>query len=285
MALGQEKIKEFIEEKTENITNKIERTPMEKFFLFFLILITISALVLGYLQFKANIEGPLSDSYLRELRVNLRAKYGLLNLNTANTNQIDLIKLKNQDSDLDGLDDYSEIYIYHTSPYLADSDSDGISDKDEISQGTDPNCPTGQDCSVTGSQWTVSNNSNSNYNQNLANTNAAKINLPLDNLDSNSLLDLESKLLSGETTLKDLGIDDPQLQNTFDQIRSGQLQSQNLGDLTPEQKSQTLESLKNLTPAEIRQELIKRGLDKSQVDQIDDQTLKSIFLETLNTYQ
>jgi len=131
----------------------------------------------------------------------------------------------------------------------------------------------------------VNNNSNSNLNQNLANTNAVKNNPQLGNLDANSLLDLETKLLSGETTLKDLGIDDPQLQNTFDQIRNGQLQSQNLGELTPEQKSQTLESLKNLTPAEIRQELIKRGLDKSQVDQIDDQTLTNIFLETLKTYQ
>ncbi len=91
MALGQEKIKDFFEEKTEKFANKIERTPMEKFFLFFLILITISALVLGYLQFKSNIEGPLADSYLRELRGNLRAKYGLLNLNTANTNQVDLV--------------------------------------------------------------------------------------------------------------------------------------------------------------------------------------------------
>ena len=52
------------------------------------------------------------------------------------------------DSDSDGLSDYDEINIYHTSPYLPDSDSDGISDYDEIMAGTDPNCPTGKVCNT-----------------------------------------------------------------------------------------------------------------------------------------
>ncbi len=53
------------------------------------------------------------------------------------------------DSDGDGLSDYDEINVYHTSPYLEDSDSDGILDKQEILQGTDPNCPTGKICTAT----------------------------------------------------------------------------------------------------------------------------------------
>ncbi len=55
-------------------------------------------------------------------------------------------RLKNKDTDRDGLSDYAEIYLYKTSPYLADSDSDGIPDAIEIAQGTNPNCPTGQTC-------------------------------------------------------------------------------------------------------------------------------------------
>jgi len=54
--------------------------------------------------------------------------------------------LKQKDTDHDGLSDYAEINIYKTSPYLADSDSDGIPDAIEIAQGTDPNCPKGQTC-------------------------------------------------------------------------------------------------------------------------------------------
>ncbi len=52
------------------------------------------------------------------------------------------------DSDGDGLSDYDETNIYNTSPYLEDSDSDGINDKQEVAQGTDPNCPEGKICNA-----------------------------------------------------------------------------------------------------------------------------------------
>ena len=52
-------------------------------------------------------------------------------------------RLRSQDTDEDGLSDWDELNVYITSPYLADSDSDGIKDGEEISAGTDPNCPTG----------------------------------------------------------------------------------------------------------------------------------------------
>ncbi|MDP3794275.1 MAG: hypothetical protein Q8R07_06065, partial [Candidatus Uhrbacteria bacterium] len=54
--------------------------------------------------------------------------------------------LKQKDTDHDGLSDYDELYVYRTSPYLADSDSDDISDAIEIAQGADPNCPKGKTC-------------------------------------------------------------------------------------------------------------------------------------------
>lgn len=60
--------------------------------------------------------------------------------------QARILALKNQDTDRDSLNDYDEIAIYKTSPYIADSDSDDLSDYDEIKNGTDPNCPEGQDC-------------------------------------------------------------------------------------------------------------------------------------------
>lgn len=54
--------------------------------------------------------------------------------------------LKTKDTDADGLTDFDETYIYKTSPYLKDSDSDGIDDKTEVTQGDDPNCPKGRQC-------------------------------------------------------------------------------------------------------------------------------------------
>ena len=42
------------------------------------------------------------------------------------------------DTDSDGLSDADEVNVYHTNPLLADTDGDGISDGDEITAGTDP---------------------------------------------------------------------------------------------------------------------------------------------------
>jgi len=53
-----------------------------------------------------------------------------------------------KDTDGDSLSDYDELNIYKTSPYLADTDSDGFKDAEEINSGNDPNCPQGQTCAA-----------------------------------------------------------------------------------------------------------------------------------------
>ena len=272
MALGQEKIKEFFEEKAEALGEKIEKTPMEKFFVFFLIVISISAVVLGYLQFKKNLEQPLFSSYLYDKRSDIREKYQAVNLNTG-INQEEIVKLQNQDSDLDGLDDYSEINIYHTNPYLQDTDNDGILDKQEILAGTDPNCPEGQDCTMA--QFTESDQGfNANLNQTEALTNQPAVDLS----------QLQDLLPSGNINLSDMGISDAQLEQMFGQLSaSGTEDADTLSvQPTPEEQALFLEEMKKLTPAEIRQELISRGMDKTLLDKIDDQTLQQMFLDTLN---
>lgn len=61
----------------------------------------------------------------------------------------DINELRNNDTDQDGLSDFDELYVHSTSPYLPDSDSDGITDSAEIKAGKDPNCPEGQDCNIS----------------------------------------------------------------------------------------------------------------------------------------
>ena len=46
------------------------------------------------------------------------------------------------DSDDDGLGDYAEVITHGTNPNLADSDTDGYSDPQELAAGTDPNLNT-----------------------------------------------------------------------------------------------------------------------------------------------
>ncbi|MEK9155162.1 MAG: hypothetical protein AAB839_00770 [Patescibacteria group bacterium] len=60
--------------------------------------------------------------------------------------QQEMDRLKGEDTDDDGLDDYSELYVYRTSPYLKDSDSDGADDKTEVMNGDDPNCSPTMPC-------------------------------------------------------------------------------------------------------------------------------------------
>ena len=63
-----------------------------------------------------------------------------------NSGEAEIEDLKLIDTDSDSLSDYDEIYVYNTSPYLPDTDSDGYTDSFEISEGSDPNCLPGDNC-------------------------------------------------------------------------------------------------------------------------------------------
>ncbi len=69
-------------------------------------------------------------------------------LNDAERNKKEVAALKAVDTDADGLSDFDELNIFRTSPYIADTDSDGTRDGEEIRRGTSPNCPEGKDCSI-----------------------------------------------------------------------------------------------------------------------------------------
>ncbi|MFA4942905.1 MAG: hypothetical protein WC564_04680 [Patescibacteria group bacterium] len=99
---------------------------------------TVLVMIFGVLQFRYNLYSPFE--YSRNIVATQKTVDTPLDKNNT-----DLTKM---DSDDDGLNDFDEINIYNTSPYLEDSDSDGFSDKDEILNSTDPNCPAGQVCAL-----------------------------------------------------------------------------------------------------------------------------------------
>lgn len=53
------------------------------------------------------------------------------------------------DTDGDGLNDELELQVYGTSPFLPDSDSDGVLDGQEVAAGSSPTC-AGASCDVLG---------------------------------------------------------------------------------------------------------------------------------------
>lgn len=96
------------------------------------------AVVLGFLYIGRHLNAPFQISYTGDRVL------------TSDQQEAEQIRMqKAADTDGDTINDYDELYVYKSSPYLTDSDSDGISDDLEINSGGDPACATGDACQNT----------------------------------------------------------------------------------------------------------------------------------------
>ena len=119
--------------------NLSPRPPLDKNQKIALVVLSVFAVLVVVLwlgQLRSTINRPFADQGTSQLATGEQAENEQA--------------LKNKDTDGDGLTDWNELYLYKTSPYLEDSDSDGFSDKQEIDAGKDPNCPVGRDCGNLG---------------------------------------------------------------------------------------------------------------------------------------
>src|SRR3989338_6195270 len=82
----------------------------------------------------------------RSVKSRLKAPFSLNQKNIIQNADLSLEALKTKDTDHDSLSDYDEQFLYNTSPYIADTDSDGSSDALEVASGADPNCPKNMLC-------------------------------------------------------------------------------------------------------------------------------------------
>jgi hypothetical protein len=98
----------------------------------------ILAVVFGTLYMGTHINAPFKITYTGN---------HLLNADQQQAAQISA--QKKLDTDSDGVNDYDELNVYGTSPYLSDTDGDTIDDGTEISSGGDPTCVTGKICQNT----------------------------------------------------------------------------------------------------------------------------------------
>lgn len=110
--------------------------PQEQLVFFAVILGGIAALIFGIAYAKDHITRPLAFEpvHIKTIEEQEQEK---------------LEELRTKDTDDDKLSDYDELYVWKTSPYIQDSDSDGYDDKTEIESGNDPNCPVGTECRGT----------------------------------------------------------------------------------------------------------------------------------------
>ena len=101
----------------------------------FLLLFAILTIGLAVLQLRNTIYGPFT--------IRLSGRDQVLSAESLTSDE----RLQSIDTDHDGLNDYDELFFYETSPYIPDTDSDGIDDKVEIDADSDPLCPEGESCS------------------------------------------------------------------------------------------------------------------------------------------
>ena len=116
-----------------------ELTNEQKSAFVLLTFLGLGGVVLGFLSFGANIRRPFDIQLAKSAN---EAPYLTLDQKEAKERELQ----KTRDSDTDGLSDYDELYVFRTSPYISDTDSDGIDDKTEAFAGTNPNCPEGKTC-------------------------------------------------------------------------------------------------------------------------------------------
>lgn len=255
--------------------SKPKRGTEKKVFIFLVILLLIT-LPLGVWQISRQLKSPFKP------KIDLaNSNYQLSSATNIKTPRIE--SLRDKDTDQDGISDYDELYVYKTSPYITDSDSDKISDKIEIDQGTDPNCPAGMVCGRAPSE--VATNTNTANGEELSITDVS-------NLSADQLRDVMRDAGATEQQLNQIG--DDELLQIYQEIL--ETEGTDLGlnlnvsgstntttdDQPFDYETLDYETLFNLEPAGIRQLLIGGGVPEETLDQIDDETLRQIYLESLS---
>ena len=173
-------------------------------------------------------------------------------------------ELQATDTDEDGISNYDELYIYTTSPYLYDSDSDGIDDKTEIETGEDPNCPKGQSCNLAYYQP-----SDQGIDETAAELNPDDLRATLQGVGvPQTLLDaLNNEELNQlyQETVSETGVDVSSLTGNTNGA--------------PVENSQeiTYEMLMEFEAPQIRSLLMDAGLDEEALSQVDDETLEFMY--------
>jgi hypothetical protein len=181
--------------------------------------------------------------------------------------------MKETDTDGDGLTDYDEVYLYGTSSYLADSDSDNFSDKEEISSGNDPNCAAGKICPKLTEEGVAK---------------AEPTVTPPVEEELGGLLAGTATAEEVRDALRQAGVDDATL-NKLDDATLLELYNETLSEAGGAAGSNTNTNsvlptnvnVNEMTPAQLRELLRQAGVSESTLNSVDDATLMKIFEETM----
>ena len=174
----------------------------------------------------------------------------------------DVEAMKKMDTDGDGLSDYLEQYVYGTSAYIEDSDSDGISDKNEVIVGQDPMCAQGTDCTLD-----ITNN-------------APQVNLNPDQYGSESDI-YKATLVELGFELADLDqMSSAELESLYDQATSVITDADQAVEFTDIYSNNSLD---DMSIDELKGILLAGGATEEDLVGISDEQLMQIFEEVINS--
>jgi hypothetical protein len=191
----------------------------------------------------------------------------------SNTNEgINLAELQTKDTDNDSLTDFEELYVHNTSPYLADSDSDTVTDPDELAAGTNPNCPETQACTYGPSEGTSTTTSAQNA---FADLDPTKLGIDTTTGTVDPAV-LREKLLEYGISKDVLDkTDDATLLELFNQtLQGGSIAG---GTNSAEVVQQQAEQILAMTLDQKRQLLVQSGLDSATVEALDEETINNLL--------
>ncbi len=202
----------------ENNNNSMDKN--RKIALIVLSVFSVSIIVIWSLNFKNSLRDPFS--YKGDLIVNNTNNQNNCADGNCATGEMtsDNLELKNIDTDGDGINDWDELFVYGTSPYLEDTDGDTLSDYEEIFvYKTNVNCPEGQNCSNSLSQSEVQNTEPSDDFYNFLNSLETSVDQDINSTSSNSSLSENSENLDAQSLRQILiqsGIEEGDLQQISD---------------------------------------------------------------------
>ncbi|MEK7653052.1 MAG: thrombospondin type 3 repeat-containing protein [Patescibacteria group bacterium] len=278
---------------------KEERSKKEKILANLVLVAAFAGLLFGFFNLTYRIKNPF-DYLFKNNNANTNSGKECASGNCEEEKKLAaLLALKVKDTDEDGLPDYDELYTYKTSPYLADSDSDGFSDKEEVDKGFDPNCPGKESCFTSGGGAATGETGTPTFGV-TPNTQMAGV-----------TPDLVRQLLvqAGATQEQVAALSDTELMALFqeaaaqnsDQINQWNAQAASGGTDTGQSQLtntsvtsgtgtvdvsnitiKSMDDLKNLTGAQLRQLMINSGASADLLSQVSDDDLKTMFLEKLN---
>ncbi|MFA5047455.1 MAG: hypothetical protein WC516_00255 [Patescibacteria group bacterium] len=260
-----------------------------------IVIVGIVAICFGFFQMYSNIINPFQSVIDEANKPDASCPGGNCDLK----NEIaQALAEKNKDTDSDGLSDYDESNIYHTSPYLADTDGDSQNDKYEVDHSSDPNCPGKDPCSASFTNFSSSSQSVPTLQSNVQSAGAT-----LTAADIRSILIQSGSAADEVNSLTDAEImqlyqqalqDNPDLAKTAQETGVGFVASTSATTTQPvNPNTQNIDlnslnvkssaDLKNLTGAQIRVMMIQAGAPESVLSQVTDDQLKEMFLSKIQS--